>query len=430
MRATFYLYLLSFIFSVQLFSQPQRPESLIEQYKVKIEKYLDKEKALSSYYSFNDEGIYLYASLADKQNKKPEFKIFWNELQATKALFYLKSNKEIESILKVKKETPFSSELTEEWTNNYGELPIKKRNLRGVKIAIDAGHLAGDMATAKLEKKFISMKANPATGLQHDVEIIEGELTLTTAKLLKQKLEAEGAIVMLTRDSSNNSAFGKTFENWLTNDFKNSVEASFKSSAITETEKIFLLTKAAKKDIFRDYFSGLDMRERANKINLFRPDITVVIHYNVDEKNTGWIKPSVKNYNMVFTGGSFMKDELKITESRVQFLRLLITDAIINSVELSERLIKNFKDNLQVPSALPGDADYLNKSCMYTEKPGIYNRNLTLTQLIHGTTAYCETLYQDNIKECILLDEKATPERISQVADAYYKGIKEYFLDR
>ena len=430
MRSTSYLYLLSFLFCTRLFSQPPSSESLIEHYKVKIEKHLDKEKALSGYYSFDDEGIYMYGSLTDKKNNRPEFKIFWNELQAAKALFYLKSNKEIEHILSLKKDKPFSAEQINDWANDFSEMPVKRKSLQGIRIAIDPGHIAGDMATAKLEKKFISMKANPAFGLKQDVQIIEGELTLATAKLLKQKLEAEGALVMLTRDSSDISAFGKTFENWLINDFKNSVEKSFTESAITEAEKTFLLAKAAKRDIFRNYFSALDIRERANKINAFRPDIAVVVHYNVDEKNTGWVKPSDKNYNMVFIGGSFMKDELNTFQSRVHFLRMLITDDVSKSVDLSEKLIKKFHDNLQVSSALSGNADYLRKNCMDTEIQGVYHRNLTLTQLVHGTTAYCETLYQDNIKECILLDEKTTSVRIKEVADAYYKGIKEYFLNR
>ena len=121
-----------------------------------------------------------------------------------------------------------------------------------------------------------------------------------------------------------------------------------------------------------------------------------------------------------------MKDELQKKQNRERFLHLLLSDDIENSVVLSFVLATTFSDSLHVPLALEKDADYLQNNSLPTEVKGVYCRNLTLTQMVNGTLAYCETLYQDNKTECMLLGKK-TPVRVEQVSDAYYKAIKKYF---
>jgi len=62
-------------------------------------------------------------------------------------------------------------------------------------------------------------------------------------------------------------------------------------------------------------------------------------------------------------------------------------------------------------------------------EPGVYCRNLQLTRYIHSPLVYGETLYQDNINECIMLNQerdKTKNKRIQQVADAYFQGILDY----
>lgn len=173
------------------------------------------------------------------------------------------------------------------------------------------------------------------------------------------------------------------------------------------------------------------MAKRAELINDFQPDLTIIIHYNVDETNFEWQKPSTKNFNMTFIGGAFMKTDLPTIEKRFEFLRMIISDDVEKSIALSSETIKNFEKYLNVKTAQQTDAKYLSEGCIATDKKGVYCRNLQLTRYIHSPLVYGETLYQDNIIECKLLNaetDKTKNKRVQQVAEAYYQGILNYVL--
>jgi len=393
-------------------------------YTSRIEQYLDKEKALNDYYLINDSGIYIYAKASDSLFHR-EFGVEWTKLELVKNLLKYFSDDTLLSLIK-RCENFKSLTLPEEKPTHYFET---KKKLSGIKIALDPGHIAGDIKTAVLEKKSVQFTCN-----NQPIALAEGVLTLHTSLILKHLLEEQGAEVMLTRDKPNQTAFGITFKEWLNTAFKRSVDSSFSINDITEAEKNFLLTKATQREIFRTYFNNIDMRQRAKKINEFAPDLTLVIHYNVDEKNTGWQKPSTRNYNMVFTPGSFLKNELEKPSDRLAFFRLLLSDDIETSLTAGEYMINSFIENLRVPAASPQDADYLTTYCIPLRTQGIYARNLTLTRLIKGSVVYGETLYQDNEKECLLLSKTdtevygiKTSARVKQVAEAYFEGVMKYY---
>lgn len=390
-------------------------------YKAKVEKYLDKEKALGTHYTINDSGIYIYAEPIGRIIPIDYF-IPWSEINTLKKTIGCYPD---DSLLMWLKEPNRLKQLD---CNKKGSEVDANKKLSGVKIALDPGHIAGDLKNGILEKKSLHFKYN-----NKNIEIVEGLLTLQTALILKKMLEEQGAEVMLTRSEPNQTAFGITYHEWLGSHFKNSVDTSFANGEITEKEKTFLLTKATERDIFRTYFNNLDMKERVRKINAFSPDLTIVIHYNVDETNTGWTKPTIKNFNMVLVGGSFLKNELEKPIDRLAFLRMLVTDDLEQSVKLSGNLISTFTNKLNVPAATVRDAEYLTKYCMPADVKGVYSRNLTLTRLVKGTVVYGETLYQDNAKECLLLSNPdtevygiKTSSRVKQVAEAYYEGIMSY----
>ena len=413
---------ISFNLLCLLCSAQKNVDSLKHFYTSKIEMLLDKEKALQPYYTINDSGIFINAKTKENTFYR-EFGVEWSELDTVKKILNHFSDDSLISFINSRE--PLSTLAYSE--TNRKQYFENKKQLSGIKIAIDPGHIAGDIKTAVLEKKSIQFNYN-----NQNIALAEGILTLQTALILKHLLEEQGAEVMLTREKPNQTAFGITFKEWLEKYFKNAVDSSFKLNEITEQEKTFLLTKATHREIFRTYFNNLDMRQRAKKINEFAPDLSVIIHYNVDEKNTEWKKPSDKNYNMIFTAGSFLKNELEKPIDRLSFFRLLLTDDTEQSNKLAENLIRSFTANLNVPAADSTTADYLTKYCIPKSK-GVYARNLTLTRLVKGVVVYGETLYQDNATECIELSRMntevfgiKTSARIKQVAEAYYEGIISY----
>lgn len=418
--------LLLIIYAVPGFSQDTLNQYRIKYYTEKVQRFLDKEKGLSAYYSIDREGIRTYASMNDKLSRKSEFFIGWPDLPKYKEVFdQCPSNTAFEIYKKGLFETGDLCRLA-----NAPQNTLKgDKKMSGLKIAIDPGHIANNFETGDLEKKHIKFKKEITRNLVDSVEIAEGMLTYATAVLLKEKLEAEGAEIMLTRPNGT-SAFGKTYAQWKKEDLKKAVDSLYKIGELKAPQKnYFLSAKAQDRDIFRVIFRDLELAKRAELINNYKPDITVIIHFNVDETNAEWINPTKKDFNMTFVGGAFMKSDLSNPEKRFEFLRLLITNDLENSISLSTSMINSFEKILEVPTAGEQDAKYIAQSCLSTGKKGVYCRNLQLTRYVHSPLVYGETLYQDNIKESQLLNkesDKTKNERIKQVAEAYYSGILSY----
>lgn len=379
-------------------------DSLISVYTKKMQKYLDKEGKASEVFSFTKEGIEVYQPETDTSKKKLEFIFYWNMLDSLKNAY---------------------RKFRKTGTNVTDKVHTSKP-LKSFFIALDPGHIGGDIETAKMERKWLEFK-------KQNIQLIEGNLTLVTARILKKKLETEGATVMLTRDAPGISAFGITFEKWKDSLFVSAVDSAYIRGDISFEEKNFLLTKANDTEIFRRFFLQEDLRERARKINAFNPDVTLIIHYNVDETNKNWNKPTKKNFNMAFVGGSFIADDWEESEARIDFLRLLLTDDIERSIEFSKFIIESLVQKTGVPAALDSSAIYLRDNCMRTEVNGVFCRNLVLTRKVNGVLCYGESLCQDNVNECKALSkEELTIEgikisrRIEEIAEAYFQGIVNY----
>ncbi len=405
-------------------------QSKIKYYTEKVQNYLDKEKALSGYYSIDKDGIKMFASSKDKLANKVEFFVSWRLYDTFAEKTHIYSDKELINIYFQTSEFTLRPREYPDgvYTKPYDE-PHPK--LFGYRIAIDAGHIANDYEMGDLEKKYIKMNVDSARGIYDSLQIAEGMLTMATAQLLKEKLEAEGAQTFSTRVNGLN-AFGISFDDWLTKYYATAVDSLYKLGRFTLKQKEWLLgPKALKRDKFREVFKDLELAKRAEIINKYNPDFTVIIHYNVDETNLEWNKPTTKNFNMTFVGGAFMKSDLATIEKRFDFFRLLITDDLEKSIQLSGAVVKQFENTLNVKTAKITDAKYLFKGCLPTTETGVYCRNLQLPRFIHSPIVYGETLYQDNLSECKLLNEesdKTKNKRVQQVADAYYKGIVDYIV--
>ena len=294
----------------------------------------------------------------------------------------------------------------------------KRENLVGVKIAIDPGHLGGRYA--RMEQRFIEIP--PSLDRLQSIQFDEGTLCLQTALYLKLLLEKEGAIVMLTRDQIGKGVYEEGFFDWLKN----------KPNLWSEN--------ATLAGIFRKHYCPLDLRARAEKINAFDPDLSIILHYNahhVEEEYSSNNCVSAQNYNLVFMPGAFCRNELAMQESRFEFLRLLLSDDLEQSHALSREILSQLNAKLHVPSVTKADgARYLQTVCMRVEE-GVYARNLALTRLVRGPVCYGETLIQNNIAECLNLSRKdfviggkPCSSRVKQVAEAYFEGIKRFLCTK
>jgi N-acetylmuramoyl-L-alanine amidase len=271
----------------------------------------------------------------------------------------------------------------------------EKKNIK--KIALDPGHFGGELAL--IEGRFIG---NPK-------KFDEGTLTFLTALYLKELLEKEGFEVFLTRQAIGKGAYPLGFYQWL----ELNPELQQGGKPVTR--------------IFQEYYNKLDLEERAKIINEFKPDLSLIIHYNAAEEETE------DNFNLIHVPGSFKEVELVTKDSRLEFMRLLLTDHLDDSISLSKFIIKaQTKHTNVLPVPSENNISYLKNVCIEVSE-GVWARNLRLTRLVRSPLCYGETLLQNNIdmlekltiKDCFI-EGISCPSLVKKVAQGYFEGILEY----
>lgn len=297
--------------------------------------------------------------------------------------------------------------------------PYKKteKTLKGARIAIDPGHFGGIFS--KLEQRFVFF---PAQKGKRAISFDEGTLTYLTALKLKSLLEIKGATVFLTKDGIGKGCLEKNFFEWLQE------QAGLWSG------------KESLSEIWRKKFNKIDLEARAEAINAFKPDLTIIIHYNASSyipNKRAAEQTSNANYNLAFVPGAFAKGDLDSIESRYEFLRLIVTQDCEESIKLSQHITSQFTKQLKVPLIFDTEKDPYEPNLCLKQENGIYARNLFLTRSVHGPLCYGETLIQNNPEEAIRLSTldsqvEGIPcsKRVLEVARAYFRGIQEYFLEK
>jgi N-acetylmuramoyl-L-alanine amidase len=394
--------------------QKPKNDSLRQLYQQKLNTYLLKNQSKSDYIQISDTAITLYKD--DSEQKIIDISLDWAMVKKLKNSFLANPQKTYKQLIDsdlatILNHTPDTIATT--------SLPQKSqlKPLQGWRIALDPGHFAGNMKTAKVEGKFIDIKVG-----EKQISFFESEWAWYTARILQKKLEATGAQVILTRNKFQHTALDDTYENWYQN-YRQSLLDSGKSTSELSPYKAFV-----------SKFFRMELAERAKKINDFKPHLTLIMHYNVEANNTGWQKPVETNYSMVFVGGSFQEKELAQTEQRFHLLRLLLTEDLAQSIRFSEKILTKIQKGLGVkPIPAKNNQAFLAENSLLTEKTGVYSRNLTLTREVAGVLAYIEPLFQDNIHEIKRLGKRDTafegqkiPYRLFQVAEAYYEAVLEF----
>ncbi len=424
----------AFIFIFLAFSQTLFGQTVADLYRQNQElakKYLIKNVDLNHFFGVDAAGIATYASESSKKANRPECRIYWDELEDFKKLILTMERKELLKTYLNKKDQRFDGEEKQKirklWVRKASNLGTPQQPLLGKRIALDPGHVAGDMDVAKIEGRFIEMAID-----SQKVSFCEGDLALSTAKLIKERLEKYGANVLISRPNPNAGADGRLLKTWIKEDLPTILQDEVRNKKITYAERKKLLNFPAKAHNL--YFVDKDLEKRAEKINEFQPDLTLVLHFNADalKKDSDWNKATKENYNMVFVAGAFLKHELDEPSERFDFLRLMLLENLEKSIRLSQMVITELTNELQVP-VVPrnNEIPYLSNSSIYVSE-GVYARNLGLCRLINSPLCYGETLYQDNAKEALLLNQndskngKPAP-RIVQIADAYSQAVLQYF---
>lgn len=419
-------------------------------------KYLVGDPSLHDFYSVEPDSVTMYASPEEKKSGSVECRIYSDEYDIFIKMFKVLDDAAIIDAYRSKGAGRFSAEFIakikslDEGRFRPGVSPAKP--LEGLRVAIDPGHSAGNIDEAIKEDKYVIL----FTPGGNKYRFYEARLNLATARELRDLLRAKGAAVMLTRDEER-QVYPVPYDLWVRRDFHGTVREKMRERFITPDEANRLLRWVPPKGILKFFNSEVEMPFRAGLINAFHPHITVLVHYDANDiyttvrNNSGLVRNALrKRYRSyrerqdeirdaanavtatkheccaVFVPGCFLANELNPVQSRVEFLRLVISSDLDGSVRYSNYVIDNFTRYLGVP--LP-DSGYPGASLITAGKRGVYARNFRMTRLVHGTLCLGEPLQQNNLKEAPRLaeiSEGRVPTRVRDVARAYYDAIRKY----
>jgi len=307
--------------------------------------------------------------------------------------------------------------------------------LQGLRVALDPGHMGGDLWDKRTGKYVVEGK----------VKVSEGLIALQTALLMETQLQALGAEVLVTHrklapvtamkyEELNIQNFGrrelrmKSLASWF--------QSLIASSSSATLEKNFRSSAAVKK-IFSenarsDYFAMReDLTARELLIKQFRPDLTVIIHFDADQENPN---PKVSNRTRSYVPGALGADEFATGESRARLLNHLARGEMWKqSVRLSQFITTQISQDLKVP--MP-ESDVKGSVRVAS---GVFARNLALTRVLtNAPLSFQEALYYGNPEEfrrlartdggSMIIDGKsyAYSKRLADLAQAMSQGVVKY----
>lgn len=197
---------------------------------------------------------------------------------------------------------------------SFSRVPPPGRPLTGITVAIDPGHLGGRWA--QMEER--SFQLGPTPPVQ------EGDLTLRTAELLKPRLEALGARVILLRTSD--EPVTSVRPPWLVELARQMLGEQGMANPLLgyqgaadpkRTMSVQWQSEAL--------FARAEIRARARQVREIGADLVICLHYNAerwgDEKNPALVP---KNHLHVLINGGYERDEIERDDVRFEMLRKLL----------------------------------------------------------------------------------------------------------
>ena len=242
-------------------------------------------------------------------------------------------------------------------------LPPSDKPLQNLHIAIDPGHIGGRWA--KLEERWFQ--------IGNDSPVMEGDMTLFVAKLLKPLLENLGAEVSLVR-LDNEPITGFRPEG-LTS-YAAESGASDPDSIRRFTEKLFYRTA--------------EIRARAGLVNeLIKPDLVLCLHFNAE----GWGDPTQptlvpRTHFHILLNGAYTGDEVRLADQRFVIFKKILQRTHDEEVLVGEAVAKTFAEITKLPPFLyPPQGGNVRP---VAGNPYLYARNLLANRLYDCPVIFME----------------------------------------
>jgi len=245
-------------------------------------------------------------------------------------------------------------------------------SLRGLRIALDPGHLGGEWA--RMEERWYQIGNNKP--------IAEGDMTLYVAKLLKSELERRGASVSLTRSNS------KPATNLRPEKLKGPAVKSLRDQARSVNPA------SLKSEAERLFYRTGEIRARAHKVNgQLKPDLVLALHFNAEE----WGNPASPtltgvNHLHLLVSGCYSTRELSYEDQRYDLMVKLLNRSYDKEVAVSRAVAQSMARATRLqPYTYTSDA-----AINAGGSPYIWARNLLANRLFECPVVYLEPYVMNN----------------------------------
>ncbi|MCE0523017.1 MAG: hypothetical protein LV480_08915 [Methylacidiphilales bacterium] len=315
------------------------------------------------------------------------------------------------------------------------------RPLKGIRIALDPGHIGGDWAV--LEARYFKLDGDPP--------VEEAKLNLITCELLAERLQADGADIIWAKHdyepvthlrpgdlhreaiaalglaghmTTNSSGYTPSFLFGLP-----LPHAPHRSNQAAMEERI-------DNEAALLFYRVAEIRARGDVVNRQHPDLTICVHYNADD----WGDPNHPTLTeqsrlVIFTNGAYEKSELAYDDYKYDLLRKLLDRTAVQEERGCALVGQSMLDTLKYP---PEDYPGTYFAHHVTDVPSVYARDLLANRIYHGPVIYCEGPYmnaRDAYYRIIAGDYlglrtirgRQVPSIYRDYASAVEKGVLEYF---
>ena len=316
----------------------------------------------------------------------------------------------------------------------HASSPDPSKPLKGIKIALDPGHLGGDWA--KLEARWFQIGNDPP--------VMEGNLTLITCKILADRLEADGATIIWAKHDHEPTTDLRP------DDLRSEAEAALKLPTPTESGYVpsFLfgidvhrINSAKHRERRIDdeaallFYRVAEIRARGELVNRQHPDLTICVHYNADDWGDP-NHPTLTNQSrlIIFTNGFYESSEIAYDDYKFDLLRKLLDRTAVQEERGCALVGQAMLDSFKYPPDIAGKLS----ARRVTDVPSVYARDLIANRIYHGPVIYCEGPYM-NARDAYYriiagdylgvrtIQGESVPSIYRQYATSVEKGILEYF---
>ncbi len=261
------------------------------------------------------------------------------------------------------------------------------RPLKGIRIALDPGHIGGDWA--QLEARYFKLDGDPP--------VEEAKLNLITCQRLAERLQADGAEII-----------------WAKHDYQPVThlrpddlhrEAIAALSLRPDTTKRKSDEPAIQRMIDNEaallFYRVAEIRARGDVVNKQHPDLTICVHYNADDWGDDPNHPTLiaQSRLIIFVNGAYERNaELPYDDCKYDLLRKLLDRTAVQEERgcalVGQAMLDTFKYPPEVYNHIPSERDspFVHH---VTDVPSVYARDLLANRIYHGPVIYCEGPYMN-----------------------------------